>query len=112
MRRMGKDFDPIRFFDCDDGFAFTAPVGSFKPNPFGLHDMLGNVAEWCADHWHDTYEGCPTDGSPWTVGGDRVERVVRGGSWDLDPSSLSDLRPPEVHVRIATSIRFLPGCRQ
>ena len=81
MRRTGREFAPARFFDCDDGFPFTALVGSFQPNPFDLHDMLGNVSEWCADHWHDTYEGCPTDGSAWTFGGDKDRRVLRGGSW-------------------------------
>lgn len=85
MRRMGRGFVPNRFFDCDDGFPFTAPVGSFQPNPFDLHDMLGNAWEWCADHWHDTYKGCPTDGSAWTIGGDKVRRVLRGGSWNYHP---------------------------
>ncbi len=85
MRRMGQDFDTARFFDCDDGFPFTAPVGSFQPNPFDLHDMLGNVWEWCADHWHDSYEGCPTDGSAWIFGGDKDRRVLRGGSWNSYP---------------------------
>ena len=85
MRRMGRDFDPTEFFDCDDGFPFTAPVRSFQPNPFDLHDMLGNVWEWCADQWHDSYEGCPTDGSARTFGGDKDRRVLRGGSWDIVP---------------------------
>ncbi len=44
----------------------TAPVGSFRPNPFGLHDMLGNVGEMMADCWHDTNAGAPSDGRVWT----------------------------------------------
>ncbi len=46
----------------------TSPVGSFKPNGFGLCDMLGNVWEWTADRWHDDYRGAPNDGSAWTTG--------------------------------------------
>ncbi|RKZ65226.1 MAG: hypothetical protein DRQ99_13300 [Candidatus Parabeggiatoa sp. nov. 3] len=57
----------------------TAPVGSFEPNPFGLYDTAGNVWEWCADGWHDNYEGAPTDGSVWE--GDGSLFVLRGGSW-------------------------------
>ncbi len=62
----------------------TSPVGLKQPNELGLYDMSGNVDEWCADHWHDNYEGAPTDGSAWVTGGDSDLRVVRGGSWDLD----------------------------
>jgi formylglycine-generating enzyme required for sulfatase activity len=53
---------------CRDGFAELAPVGSFKPNPFGLHDMLGNVFVLTADCWNETYDGAPTDGSAWLTG--------------------------------------------
>jgi formylglycine-generating enzyme required for sulfatase activity len=63
----------------------TTPVGSFPPNAFGLFDMHGNVWEWCADHWHDHYQGAPTDGSAWTTGGNNNRRLLRGGSWNYDP---------------------------
>jgi formylglycine-generating enzyme required for sulfatase activity len=66
----------------------TLPVGSFKPNAFGLYDMAGNVWEWVEDCYHDDYDGAPTDSSAWTVGGDCSNRVVRGGSWDSNPQSL------------------------
>jgi formylglycine-generating enzyme required for sulfatase activity len=70
--------------DCDDGYAETAPVGSFKPNGFGLHDMLGNVWEWNQDRWHEDYKGAPNDGGAWETGGSSI-RVFRGGSWSLNP---------------------------
>ncbi len=58
----------------------TAPVGSFDPNKFGLHDMTGNVWEWVQDCWNGSYKGAPADGSAWESG-DCGRRVVRGGSW-------------------------------
>ena len=66
----------------------TTPVGSFSPNGFGLHDVHGNVLEWVEDCWHADYEGAPTDGGAWTVGGDCDRRVLRGGSWSYGPSYL------------------------
>ena len=67
-------------FACHDGYAFTSPVGSFKPNAFGLYDTAGNVASWTADCWNETYAGAPKDGSANTAG-DCGERVLRGGSF-------------------------------
>jgi len=65
----------------------TSDVGSFPPNSFGLHDMHGNVYEWCLDHWHPSYEGAPSDGSTWITGGDDHFRLVRGGSWYSGPKN-------------------------
>ena len=63
----------------------TASVGSFPANSFGLHDMHGNVWEWCLDHWHKNYEGAPTDGSAWNKGDEASLRPLRGGSWFDNP---------------------------
>ncbi len=63
----------------------TAPVGSFAPNAFGLHDMHGNVYEWVEDCWHSNYLGAPSDGSAWTSGGVCQVRILRGGSYDDTP---------------------------
>ncbi|MDJ0801104.1 MAG: bifunctional serine/threonine-protein kinase/formylglycine-generating enzyme family protein [Calothrix sp. MO_167.B12] len=60
----------------------TIEVGRFPPNAFGLYDMHGNVFEWCQDHWHDDYNGAPTDGRAWIGNSnDSSRRVLRGGSW-------------------------------
>ena len=83
-------------FDLDDGYdssswpekqyphvkAGTRPVKLKRVNSWGLYDLLGNVWEWCQDHWHDSYQGAPTDGSAWENGAARAFRVLRGGSWD------------------------------
>ncbi len=63
----------------------TTPVGQFPANAFGLYDMHGNVWEWCADDWHDNYNGAPTDGSAWLSDDENRYRVLRGGSWYLRP---------------------------
>jgi len=74
--------------ECDDGYAATAPVGTFQPNAFGLHDMLGNVLEWCSDVYgvdsyvrHDRNNPQNTDES---MG---QSRVIRGGCWHGSASS-------------------------
>ena len=59
----------------------TTQVGRFGANAFGLYDMHGNVWEWCLDHWHQNYDGAPTEGSAWIEGGKHDCRVHRGGSW-------------------------------
>jgi formylglycine-generating enzyme required for sulfatase activity len=65
----------------------TSTVGSFKPNAFGLYDMAGDVYQWVQDCYNNSYNGAPTDGSPWT-GGDCSRRSMRGGSWSDAPQFL------------------------
>jgi formylglycine-generating enzyme required for sulfatase activity len=81
----------------------TTDVGSFAiANPFGLYDMHGLVREWCADRWHDSYEGAPDDGSAWTKNGTTDQRVLRGGSWNGGPkacrSAFRSKLNPETHL--------------
>jgi formylglycine-generating enzyme required for sulfatase activity len=71
------------------------PVGAKKPNAWELYDVHGYLWEWCADAWHDNYEGAPADGSAWNAGGVANKRVLRGGSWKDDaPSLTSAFRRP------------------
>jgi formylglycine-generating enzyme required for sulfatase activity len=65
----------------------TRAVGSYSANRWGLHDMLGNVWEWCEDNWHPNYQGAPDDGSAWR-GGDASMRILRGGAWNYSASGL------------------------
>jgi formylglycine-generating enzyme required for sulfatase activity len=72
---------------CDDGHVHTAPVASYRANGFGLHDMLGNAAEWTADCWNPDYRDAPADGRA-RADGDCGMRAVRGGAWDEGPAGL------------------------
>jgi formylglycine-generating enzyme required for sulfatase activity len=62
----------------------TTPVGTFKPNAFGLYDVHGNVWQWCQDIFHSDYTGAPADGSAWDTGANSDIKVYRGGSWSND----------------------------
>jgi formylglycine-generating enzyme required for sulfatase activity len=71
-------------FECDDGYAATSPVGSYKPNKLGMYDVFGNVAEWTEDCSGTNYDGAPADGSaihrvPCTA------RTLRGGTFSGGP---------------------------
>ncbi len=68
----------------------TAPVGSFAPNQFGLHDMVGNVYEWVEDCYHDNYIDAPEHGTAWLKGADCRYHVIRGGFWHDSPPQAPD----------------------
>ncbi len=83
-----EDYNKYPCCRFEDGWVFTAPVGRFQPNPFGLHDMNGNVAEWCEDVFDEraykSRKGVTLD--PLVAAGS-ANRVLRGGSWFFNPSS-------------------------
>ena len=71
----------VGWFDENSG-GETKPVGLKYPNQLGIHEMSGNVWEWCDDDWHADYKGSPIDGSAWVERPKRgSRRVIRGGSW-------------------------------
>ncbi len=65
-----------------------APVGSFKPNKFGIYDTAGNVMEWTQDCYNRNYKGAPVDGSAWVEGGGCSQRIARGGAYDTVSDSV------------------------
>ena len=101
-----------RVASCRDGHLYTAPVGSYPSNGWGLHDMLGNAMEWTGDCWNNSYAGAPADGSAWQHGFCSL-RVSRGGSWRLGPPNIRaafryghspDHRSDEVGFRVARAL--------
>lgn len=98
MAQVFKDGPTETSFDgYGDGFGSVSPVGSFAANAFGLHDTTGNVWEWTADCWHDSYQGAPRNGSAWAEAGDCGRRILKGGSFYCYPRHLrSAHRWPEV----------------
>ena len=89
----------------------TVEVGSFPANPFGLHDMHGNVSEWVADCWNTSHAGAPGDGSP--RGGKCERRVLKGGSWYFEAAFVRSAarvsypkksRQPAVGFRVARAL--------
>ena len=100
------------FVSYGDGFWGPAPVGSYKANAWGLHDLGSNVSEWVSDCWHASYRRAPADGASWFNPGCR-SRVVRGGSWASSPvqaraawrsASDSDMTNARVGFRVVRGI--------
>ncbi len=88
--------EPVPYATCSDGHLNTSPVGAFKPNAFGLYDMLGNLAEWTSDCSSSSHATLSEDGM--RTEQDCKTRMVRGGSWGTQPRQL----------RSAERIRYAP----
>jgi formylglycine-generating enzyme required for sulfatase activity len=108
----GRRYPGWAVFPCDDGYAYTSPVGAFKANAFGLTDMLGNVLQWTEDCWHEDYAGAPVDGSAW-LDGDCTAHELRGASWFSNPSYVradyrdrfpADYRTSSVGIRLVREL--------
>ena len=88
-KTMKTRFRDWSVLSCEDGYVRTAPVGSYKPNQFGLYDIYGNVAEWVLDCGLPAYELAPSDGSAVVDGVSCQNHSYRGGSWDSSPIEAS-----------------------
>jgi formylglycine-generating enzyme required for sulfatase activity len=103
----GDEFDPKMANTKESGPGRTTAVGSFaaEPNPWGLHDMSGNVLEWVQDQYHANYAdpNRPDDGRAWVdaPAGDNRPRVLRGGSWNHY----------QVYARCANRLMYTPNDR-
>jgi formylglycine-generating enzyme required for sulfatase activity len=94
-----KKYSSWSIFDnYSDNYVYTAPVGQFLANDFGLYDMTGNVWEWCSD-WKGDYSSAAVTNPSGAVTGSY--RVLRGGSWDRYP----------LYARVACRSGYTPTCR-
>jgi hypothetical protein len=84
MRRAPGWLPSYTAVGCDDQGLFTVPVGRYRPNAFGLYDVIGNANEWVADCYRTGYVGAPADGSAIEMQG-CPQRVVRGAGWSSNP---------------------------
>ncbi|MGH1405737.1 MAG: formylglycine-generating enzyme family protein [Rhodomicrobiaceae bacterium] len=107
--RISRDYTNFGKVDCcggavegKDHWKYTAPVGQFEANSFGLYDMLGNVSEWIADCVHKTYKGAPNDGRAWLNenGGNCLHHILRGGNWSASAAFTRIARRGSTYLNI------------
>ncbi|MDG2321714.1 MAG: SUMF1/EgtB/PvdO family nonheme iron enzyme [Rhodospirillaceae bacterium] len=94
--KVAPDIPYGQFADCDDGYAFTSPAGTYAPNAFGLYDVAGNVGEWTSDCYAQGHADAPADGSPLQKRSCKAW-VAKGGSWAGFPGLL----------RVSTRLRII-----
>lgn len=82
-RTAQEGFDCADTIAARDGYVFTAPVGRFRSNPFGLYDMHGNVHEWCSDRYDSNYYRAEPANDP-AGPSEGWGRVYRGGCWNSE----------------------------
>jgi formylglycine-generating enzyme required for sulfatase activity len=105
----GDDADAVAWYERNAGGA-THPVGRKSPNEFGFFDMSGNVWEWCRDFYRQDAYACHAPLNPVCTDG-KTDRVIRGGSWNLDAWSVRCTRrlgyPEEFY---GPGLGFRPVC--
>jgi formylglycine-generating enzyme required for sulfatase activity len=82
----------------------THEVGELEANPWGLHDIVGNLWEWCLDVWHSDYIDAPQKNEPWYANNEhQPRRCLRGGAWDMDVFRLRSAYRSFDHRDLGTS---------
>jgi len=114
------NFNPGRQGQAADGYAFTAPIGSYPPNKWGMHDVAGNVAEWVEDAYTPSYSAL-SGLDPVYKNTDENRRVVRGGSWASNPFQIGvgvrDFQPKDeasarIGFRCAADVSSIEGSQE
>ncbi len=77
---------PVPNANCSDGATLLSAAGRYRPNAFGVYDIIGNAREWVQDCYTASYAGRPADGRAWTWQGGCTLRGVRGGSFVTRPA--------------------------